>query len=122
VTITAYGGGLPWILGDALAGHYGRGPLVRALLLLLRDEEAVGSNPATPTRNRRQKPCANHFMINFIARTATKYSSSHPAPPLEGLPGRHLRMPIVRLLAAIDHVHTAGSASRSADGSRDLAG
>ena len=49
VTITAYGGGLPWILRDASAGQYGRSPLVRALLLLLRDEEAVGSNPATPT-------------------------------------------------------------------------
>ena len=49
VTITAYGGGLPWILRDASAGQYRRKPLVRALLLLLRDEEAVGSNPATPT-------------------------------------------------------------------------
>ena len=49
VTITAYGGGLPWILGDASAGQCGRSPLVSALLLLLRDEEAVGSNPATPT-------------------------------------------------------------------------
>jgi hypothetical protein len=35
VTITAYGGGLPWILRDASAGQYGRSPLVRALLLLL---------------------------------------------------------------------------------------
>jgi hypothetical protein len=49
VTITGYGGGLPWFLRDASAGQYGRSPLVRALLLLLRDEEAVGSNPATPT-------------------------------------------------------------------------
>jgi hypothetical protein len=49
VTITAYGSGLPWILRDASAGQYGRNPLVRALWLLLRDEEAVGSNPATPT-------------------------------------------------------------------------
>jgi hypothetical protein len=49
VTITAYGGGLPWILRDASAAQYGRSPLVRALLLLLQDEEAVGSNPATPT-------------------------------------------------------------------------
>lgn len=48
VTITAYGGGLPWILRDASAGQYGRSPLVRAPLLLLRDEEAVGSNPAAP--------------------------------------------------------------------------
>ncbi|MDT5231576.1 MAG: hypothetical protein QOI39_2076, partial [Mycobacterium sp.] len=44
VTITAYGGGLPWILRDASAGQYGRSPLVRALLLLLRDEEAVAQS------------------------------------------------------------------------------
>jgi hypothetical protein len=46
VTITAYGGGLPWILRDASAGQYGRRPLVRALFLLLRQERLTVSKIA----------------------------------------------------------------------------
>jgi hypothetical protein len=63
VTITAYGSGLPWILRDASAGQYGRSPLVRALWLLLRDEEAVGSNPATPTPKRQVKAVRDRVAI-----------------------------------------------------------
>ena len=57
VTITTDDGGLPWILRDASAGQHGRSPLVRALLLLLRDDEAVGSNPATPTVKHQLRGC-----------------------------------------------------------------
>ena len=41
------------------------------------DEEAVGSNPATPTRNRRSEAMRHDLLINFAAHTAEKYSSGH---------------------------------------------
>jgi hypothetical protein len=39
--------------------------LVRALLLLLRDEEAAGSNPATRRQSRRQAPVLNSTELAF---------------------------------------------------------
>jgi hypothetical protein len=48
----------------------------------------VGSNPATPTRNRRSDALRHSFMINFVARTAEKYSSGHSPPPQDDLPDR----------------------------------
>jgi len=57
VTITTYDHGLSWILRGCLNWSNPRNALVRALLLLLRDEEAVGSNSATPTLKRLVRGC-----------------------------------------------------------------
>ncbi len=61
-----------WLNGSYLRKCAGQGTLVIAS-----DEEAVGSNPATLTRNRRSEPLHHDFLINFVAPTAEKYSSGH---------------------------------------------
>ena len=78
----------------------------------------MGSNPATPTRNRRSVASRRDLLINFPDHTARQYSSGHPAPPLEGLPGRCRGCWHARLAGRDRPERGAGSASPSGYGRR----